>query len=118
MFYLLQLAIESVGGWAYALIIAELALLILIFAFFVSRVDGFLKKFGQLTSQVQTQENVQAVPPAPVIETPALPAHANQNLELIGLDEPTAAVIMAVVSHQTNIPLEKLDFKKISSVSE
>lgn len=37
-------------------------------------------------------------------------------LKLIGVDEKTAAMIMAIVSHETKIPLSELIFKSIKAI--
>jgi hypothetical protein len=37
-------------------------------------------------------------------------------LKLIGVDEKTAAMIMAIVSHESRIPLSELSFKSIKAV--
>ena len=55
---------------------------------------------------------------APAATTPAAPAApaaqpAQPGVELVGVDEPTAAVIMAIVSHQSGISLDRLAFKSI-----
>lgn len=55
---------------------------------------------------------------APAATTPAAPATpaaqpAQSGVELVGVDEPTAAVIMAIVSHQSGISLDRLAFKSI-----
>ena len=55
---------------------------------------------------------------APAATTPAAPAApaaqpAQSGVELVGVDEPTAAVIMAIVSHQSGISLDRLAFKSI-----
>lgn len=55
---------------------------------------------------------------APAATTPAAPAapaaqSAQSGVELVGVDEPTAAVIMAIVSHQSGISLDRLAFKSI-----
>ena len=42
-------------------------------------------------------------------------AAENENVELVGIDEPTAAVVMAIVSDKTGIPLERLKFKSIKA---
>jgi hypothetical protein len=48
-----------------------------------------------------------------------LPASASQGkLELIATDEPTAAVLMAIVSEQSGIPLNQLVFKSIRLLAE
>lgn len=56
--------------------------------------------------------------PAPVQQSAAagtpLPGTQSQGtLELDGVDEPTAAVIMAIVSDESGIPLNRLLFKSI-----
>ncbi len=40
------------------------------------------------------------------------------NLELVDTDEKTAAVIMAIVSNQSGIPLERLQFKSITLMED
>ena len=55
---------------------------------------------------------------APAATTPAAPAApaaqpAQSGVELVNVDEPTAAVIMAIVSHQSGISLDRLAFKSI-----
>lgn len=62
----------------------------------------------------KTSETVKA----PAVTTPAAPAApaaqpAQSGVELVGVDEPTAAVIMAIVSHQSGISLDRLAFKSI-----
>ncbi|HAZ18549.1 MAG TPA: hypothetical protein DCY74_08450 [Clostridiales bacterium] len=37
-------------------------------------------------------------------------------MKLIGVDEPTAAMVMAIVSDKTDIPLEELCFKSIKAI--
>lgn len=39
-------------------------------------------------------------------------------LKLINVDEPTAAMIMAIVSHESGIPLSELCFKSIRLINE
>ena len=54
--------------------------------------------------------------PAAVKQTaPVMPVSqpAQSGVELVGVDEPTAAVIMAIVSHQSGISLDRLAFKSI-----
>lgn len=55
---------------------------------------------------------------APAATTPAAPAApaaqpTQSGVELVGVDEPTAAVIMAIVSHQSGISLDRIAFKSI-----
>lgn len=63
-------------------------------------------------------KNASSDEPAPVQQSAAagtpLPGTQSQGtLELDGVDEPTAAVIMAIVSDESGIPLNRLLFKSI-----
>ena len=57
--------------------------------------------------------------PAAVPQADPAPAAAQQagvgggEVALIGVDEKTAACVMAIVSHETGIPLSELNFKQI-----
>lgn len=58
-----------------------------------------------------------AVAPATSAVSPSTAENQGQ-VELIGTDDKTAAVIMAVVSEKSGIPLERLKFKSIKLVEE
>ena len=51
--------------------------------------------------------------PAPAAAPVAAPAAPSAGVQLVGVDEPTAAVIMAIVSNESGIPLNRLSFKSI-----
>ncbi len=53
---------------------------------------------------------------APVAAPAAVnaPGTSSGDLELVGVDEKTAAVIMAIVSDKSGIPLNRLQFKSIT----
>ena len=55
------------------------------------------------------------VPAAAVPAAPAVPAAVPQ-VVLEGIDETQAACVMAIVSHETGIPLDQLVFKSIKAV--
>lgn len=63
----------------------------------------------------KTSKTAKAPAAAPVTAAPATPTvqPAQAGVELVGVDEPTAAVIMAIVSHQSGISLDRLAFKSI-----
>ena len=50
-----------------------------------------------------------AAPAAPAVQTPP-------QVALEGVSEPEAACVMAIVSHETGIPLDELVFKSIKAV--
>jgi Na+-transporting methylmalonyl-CoA/oxaloacetate decarboxylase gamma subunit len=52
----------------------------------------------------------------PVEETDAAPEATCGELKLIGLEEKTAAMIMAIVSDESGIPLSELQFKSIKAL--
>lgn len=89
------------------LLLIILAVLIMI----ISRVV----RFGE---NLAGKKNAASDEPAPVQQSAAagtpLPGTQSQGtLELDGVDEPTAAVIMAIVSDESGIPLNRLLFKSI-----
>ena len=51
--------------------------------------------------------------PAPAAAPAVAPAAPSAGVQLVGVDEPTAAVIMAIVSNESGIPLNRLSFKSI-----
>ena len=50
--------------------------------------------------------------------TPLAEGNSAGKLDLVDVDEPTAAVIMAIVSDQSGIPLNRLNFKSIKKVED
>ncbi len=71
-------------------------------------------------SKAINSKKVDATPqPAPAQPTaPAVQGVTAGTLELVDTDEKTAAVIMAIVSHQSGIPLERLQFKSITLMED
>ena len=77
-----------------------------------------LVRFGENLAGKKGKKNAASDEPAPVQQSAAagtpLPGTQSQGtLELDGVDEPTAAVIMAIVSDESGIPLNRLLFKSI-----
>lgn len=98
--------VAVVGFFTVIIILAIIALFIKLVAFV----------FSLLTKK-------KAAAPAPVQKTSApTPPPASKamrgEVKLIGVDEPTAAILMALVSHNSGIPLEKLDFKSIKALED
>ena len=50
---------------------------------------------------------------APAAAPAVAPAEPSAGVQLVGVDEPTAAVVMAIVSNESGIPLNRLSFKSI-----
>ncbi|MDY2822007.1 MAG: OadG family transporter subunit [Oscillospiraceae bacterium] len=92
------------------LLLIILAVLIMI----ISRVV----RLGENLAGKKGKKNAASDEPAPVQQsaaagTPLLGTQSQGTLELDGVDEPTAAVIMAIVSDESGIPLNRLLFKSI-----
>lgn len=62
----------------------------------------------------QIPEPVYAEQPAPAVEED----FSSGNLKLRNVDEPTAAMIMAIVSDESGIPLSELCFKSIKLIRQ
>lgn len=54
-----------------------------------------------------------AAAPAPAAAPAVAPAAPSAGVQLVDVDEPTAAVVMAIVSNESGIPLNRLSFKSI-----
>lgn len=75
----------------------------------ISRVMGALEK------HTVHPASVSAAAPAPAPAAAPAPAPAPQ-VKLEGVSEVEAACVMAIVSHETGIPLDQLVFKSIKAV--
>lgn len=74
---------------------------------------------------IENKANSKKAAAAPVVEAASaasgvpMPAGMNQGeLELVGTDEKTAAIIMAIVSDKSGIPLNRLSFKSIKLMED
>ena len=92
-------ALVAVVGFITVLVILA------IIALFIKAIAAIFDKTSK--SAKTPAASAPAAPAAPVAQ-PAQPG-----VELVGVDEPTAAVIMAIVSHQSGISLDRLAFKSI-----
>ena len=64
----------------------------------------------------ENEENLQPAAPAPAAAAPV--AVGPRMVELVDIDDETAASIMAIVSHESEIPLEQLQFRTIKKLEE
>ena len=105
------LAKSLIGIVTVIAILAVIAVLIILVSKVIRAVEG-----------VATKKAPEAPAPAAAPTAPAgvpMPAGMNQGeLELINTDEKTAAVIMAIVSDKSGIPLNRLSFKSIKLVED
>lgn len=76
----------------------------------ISRVMGALEK------HTAHPASVSAAAPAAAAPTPAAAPAPVPQVKLEGVSEVEAACVMAIVSHETGIPLDQLVFKSIKAV--
>lgn len=101
------LLVAVVGFLTVVSILAVIALFIKFIAFVFSAVTK------------KTAKAVKApTAPAPAVQKIPTAKTMHGQVKLIDVDEPTAAVIMALVSHNSGIPIEKLDFKSIKPLED
>ena len=103
------LLVALVGFCTVIIILAIIALFIKFIAYVFSLITK--KKAASAPAPAASVKH------APAVNAPAAAAMRGQ-VKLIDVDEPTAAVIMALVSHNSGIPLEKLDFKSIKPLED
>ena len=100
-------------------VLLELAILAVLIVF-LSKIFRAIE--GKMSSAPEETVSVKEIPAAPVAApapaaAPAV-AYAPGSVQLIDVDEPTAAVVMALVSDRTGIPFERLWFKSIKGITE
>lgn len=104
------LLIALVGFATVLAVLAAIALFIKFVAYIFSVIE---KKNEKKISTIITpiEHKTEASTPLPSTESQG-------QLELIGVDEPTAAMLMALVSYKTEIPLNRLAFRSIRLVED
>ncbi|MDY5972810.1 MAG: OadG family transporter subunit [Butyricicoccus sp.] len=75
-----------------------------------------ISKCVQMTQKKASPAPAAVPTPAPAAPAPAPAGAYGGEVALIDVDEKTAACIMAIVSHETGIPLSELVFKKIKAL--
>lgn len=105
------LATSLIGIVTVIIILAIIAVLIILVSKVIRAIEGAAKKKAPAAAPV-------AAAPAAPAGIP-MPAGMNQGeLELVETDEKTAAIIMAIVSDKSGIPLNRLSFKSIKLVED
>ncbi len=79
--------------------------------------DSAEKQAARGTLAVSAAAPVAAAPVAVPVAAPAAAAPVQDSVKLTGVDEKTAAVVMAIVCHSSGIPLNRLRFNSIKAVN-
>lgn len=97
--------------------IVTVMMILAIIAVLIILVSKVIRAFESMAAKKIVPETV-AAPAAAPAGVP-MPAGMNQGeLELVNTDEKTAAVIMAIVSDKSGIPLNRLSFKSIKLMED
>ncbi len=102
-------------------VMAELALitvLILGISKILRSIEGKLTNGNEEATEVKVTPVAPSAPAAPAAPAAPVAYIPAGSIQLIDVDEPTAAVVMALVSNQSGIPLERLMFKSIKGITE
>ena len=92
------------------LILALLAVLVLLLSKAIRAVESAAKK------KAPKEEAVEAAPTTTGVALPD--TQSAGKLDLVNVDDKTAAVIMAIVSNESGIPLNRLQFNSIKKIEE
>ena len=105
------IARSLIGITTVIIILAIIAVLIILVSKIIRAFEGAAAKKAPATPAATSASSAPAGVP--------MPAGMNQGeLELINTDEKTAAIIMAIVSDKSGIPLNRLSFKSIKLVED
>ncbi|MGN0520712.1 MAG: OadG family transporter subunit [Candidatus Fimenecus sp.] len=109
----------SVTGFVVVLLIlALLAVLVLLLSKAVRAVESKTKKKASPAPKSAKTESEPTKASAAPTGTPLPETCSAGQLDLYDVDEKTAAVIMAIVSHESGIPLNRLQFKSIKAIEK
>ena len=96
-----------------AIVVATIAVIFIIYVYITKAINS-KKKVEEPEKASAKGETLDAS----AFNKPLRPAASSGNLELVGTDEKTAAVIMAIVSNKSGIPLNRLQFKSITLMED
>ncbi len=80
-----------------------------------------IKLFSFVLGSIPNKKTMRPIPKTVYVEQPAPVVEedfSSGNLKLRDVDEPTAAMIMAIVSDESGIPLSELCFKSIKLIRQ
>ena len=104
------LTTSVIGICVVMLILAIIAVLIILVSKVIRTVEAKASKVKKSDTAI--------TPVAAPVSAPAVSGAGAGEVDLVGVDEKTAAVVMAIVSNQSNIPLNRLSFKSIRLMDE
>lgn len=105
--------IESLGVSVFSitlvfLVLSSLFALVKILSVTLNKLAKNMSKAADASAEVAAVTNI--------VENTEINSFSSGDLKLFNVDEKTAAMIMAIVSHESEIPLSELSFKSIKAV--
>lgn len=98
-------------------VIVELALIAFCITGVSKAINGLTKATKKkMKAEANSAPATAVAPQAASVQASAPVAAVKKDPELIGVDEKSAAIIMAIVSDESGIPLERLAFKSIKKI--
>ena len=105
----------SISITGIVVVLLMLALLALLVQLLSKTIQFFEKKTQKKPAEA---EKTDAHSNQKTVGTPLAENQSAGSLDLNGVDEKTAAVLMAIVSHKSGIPLNRLAFKSIKKIEK
>lgn len=115
------LNVSVTGMIVVLLILALLSVLVLLLSKAVRAVEGGAKTKSKKTAEpapTAPKATTAAAPVAVPVPAAAASVPAQTSVDLYDVDEKSAAVIMAIVSKESGIPLNRLQFKSIKAIKK
>lgn len=97
-------------------VIVELALIAFCITGVSKAINGLTKATKKKMKAEASASSAPAAVAAPAQAAAPVAVAVRKDPELIGVDEKSAAIIMAIVSDESGIPLERLAFKSIKKI--
>lgn len=104
----------NLSGNAFLIALSGIVIVFIILAVLCGMIP-LISKVVLAIQKPPVRERVASNTSTPAPEAP-VPSAGAGNVALIDVDEKTAACIMAIVSHETGIPLSELIFKTIRAI--
>lgn len=112
------LSVSVTGIIVVMIILALLAVIVVLLSKAIRMVEGKAHKKSKVEKQEAVSTPVKAEKPQSNKGNPLPETQSIGSLDLYKTDEKTAAIIMAIVSNESGIPLNRLQFNSIKLIEE
>lgn len=112
------LSVSVTGIIVVMIILALLAVIVVLLSKAIRIVESKARKKSKAEKQEAISTPVKAEKPQSIKGSPLPETQSIGSLDLYKTDEKTAAIIMAIVSNESGIPLNRLQFNSIKLIEE